>query len=127
MQIRFKKNPFFQARMPAALVPPAPDDVLSFHKLLAKYAPTPLVPLPAIAKELGVGEVWVKDESKRFGLNAFKALGASYAIYRFLKDSQGPIDPRAPTVKRPRMTFATATDGNHGRAVAWTAKSLGHK
>lgn len=127
METRFRKNPFFQDRMPPELVPPAPSDVLPFHRELVGYAPTPLVPLPEVAKELGLGEVWIKDESKRFGLNAFKVLGASYAIYRFLRGTSVGSDPSRPTVKMTRYTFATATDGNHGRAVAWTAKSLGHE
>src|SRR5256885_5890426 len=63
------------------------------------------------------GEIKVKDESKRFGLNAFKVLGASYAIHRFMKASPS----------QDGLTFATATDGNHGRAVAWSAKRLHQK
>lgn len=94
-----------------------PADVEKFHKTLPGYTPTPLHALPALARELGVGAIWVKDESKRFGLNAFKGLGASYAIHRYLQSN--PANGK-------KLTFATATDGNHGRAVAWSAKRLGH-
>lgn len=114
---RYDSNRFFQPRFtaPAEL---APGDARAFHRTLPGYAPTPLVSMPILAEALGLKSVWVKDESKRFGLNAFKALGASYAIYKFL---QLQVDARREWV------FATATDGNHGRAVAWTARRLGHK
>ena len=64
---------------------PVPDDVMEFHRGLAGYAPTRLVDLPALAAELGVGRVLVKDESHRLGLPAFKSLGASWAIHRALR------------------------------------------
>lgn len=96
---------------------PAPADVQVFHAGLAGYAPTPLTELPALAAELGVGRVYVKDESSRLGLPAFKALGASWAIHRALS--------RRPAGARVRLV--TATDGNHGRAVARTARLLGHR
>ena len=60
-------------------------DMLAFHQALPGYAPTPLRSLPNLAAKLGLGELLVKDESQRFGIKAFKALGASYAIYRFLR------------------------------------------
>lgn len=86
------------------------DDVHSFHESLEKYEPTPLLSLPDVSDILGIKELLVKDESKRFGLNAFKGLGASYAIYKYLqKHERKPV-------------FCTATDGNHGRAVAWAAR-----
>jgi diaminopropionate ammonia-lyase len=90
------------------------DAVNNFHRSFSNYKPTPLIKLPHLADELGLGELWVKDESRRFGLNAFKALGASYAIHRFLEENPGDY------------TFATATDGNHGRAVAWASALYGH-
>ncbi|WP_433413146.1 pyridoxal-phosphate dependent enzyme [Microtetraspora malaysiensis] len=96
---------------------PAPDEVWEFHTRLPDYAPTPLIELPALAEELGVGRVFVKDESSRLGLPAFKALGASWAIHRALsrRPSDGPV------------RLVTATDGNHGRAVARMARLLGHR
>ena len=90
------------------------EAVYDFHKEIKGYAPTPLADLKNQAERLGIGKLWVKDESKRFGLNAFKGLGGSYAISKCM-----PKDER-------KLTFVTATDGNHGRGVAWAAKELGH-
>ena len=111
--------------------------MLDFHRSLPSYEPTPLRELPNLAFRLGLGAVFVKDEAKRFSINAFKALGASYAIYRFLKKQwqsrfQEPFTPAsfqdpAALAKLGSFTFCAATDGNHGRAVAWTAKKLGQK
>jgi diaminopropionate ammonia-lyase len=89
--------------------------VLDFHTGLPGYAPTSLTELPALARELGVGRVFVKDESSRLGLPAFKALGASWAIHRVLSQR---------TDGRP-VRLVTATDGNHGRAVARMARLFG--
>lgn len=89
------------------------DDAWAFHRRMVEYAPTTLHELPALAGELGVGKLQLKDESTRFGLNAFKVLGASYAIGRLTREAAGP------------RTFVTATDGNHGRAVAWAARRAG--
>lgn len=89
---------------------PAPD-VLGFHQSLPEYAPTPLIPLPGVASALGIGALFVKDESSRFGLPAFKVLGASYAMHL--------------AVQSPVSRVVTATDGNHGRAVAWMARRMG--
>lgn len=62
---------------------------MNFHRTIPGYEPTPLVSLPALARELGVAKLWVKDESKRFGLNAFKALGGSWAIARWMGEKLG--------------------------------------
>ena len=112
-------------------------DILDFHKSLQGYEPTPCVALENLANKLGVKKIYVKDESKRFGLNAFKALGASYAIFRFLKKEwEGKYDDEFNSTsfqdtetinKLGSYTFCAATDGNHGRAVAWTAKKLNQK
>ena len=91
-----------------------PKEVADFHETIGNKE-TPLVKLPGLAKRLGIGSLLLKDESHRFGLNAFKALGASYAMYRQIEKN--------PQIK----TFCTATDGNHGRAVAWMARKLGRK
>ena len=107
-----------------------------FHSGLPGYAPTPLVALDGLAGKLGVGKLWVKDESKRFGLNAFKALGGSYAMGMYLATKLGkPIEELTfeelcSTGARRALgdiTFVTATDGNHGRGVAWSARLLGQK
>ena len=110
------------------------DDILDLHRSLDEYRATPLVSLPALADELGVGQVLVKDEAHRFGLKAFKGLGASYAVYRFvvgeLTSRGDPVPPARDFYRQPgvveagRYTFCTATDGNHGRAVAFTARKL---
>lgn len=116
--------------------PEAMQAILEFHSGIAGYAQTPLVSLPNLAKQLGVGQIFVKDESARFGLNAFKALGGSYAIARYLCGKLNiPVDRNSFNVlcseearaKLGTVTFVTATDGNHGRGVAWAAKLLGHK
>ncbi len=111
-RVRFAANPYRVADVPAALRAAATDDPAAVHRTLPGYAPAPLLGLPALAGELGIGELWVKDEGARFGLGAFKGLGASYAVRRLLAHAR-------PT------TLATATAGNHGRAVAWTARTLG--
>ncbi len=98
---------------------PVLPEVIAFHRSLDGYRPTPLVELPAAAASLGVGRVLAKDESSRLGLPAFKALGASWAMHRALASGVG-----ADGVP---VTFATATDGNHGRAVARMARLLGHR
>jgi diaminopropionate ammonia-lyase len=92
--------------------PPVSGRAQAFHRALPGYAPTPLVPIPELAAELGVGRVLVKDESSRLGLPAFKVLGASWACRQVLD-------------RQPGATLVTATDGNHGRAVARTAARLG--
>lgn len=108
---------------------PAPAEVRAFHSGLPSYAPTPLVELPDLAAELGVGRVLVKDESARLGLPAFKVLGASWAVYRTLADRIGLTGPPSVDQLRARLDgrfeLVTATDGNHGRAVARMARLLG--
>jgi diaminopropionate ammonia-lyase len=99
----------------------APDPaVLAFHRSLPDYTPTPLRDLPEVARDLGVRRVVAKDESSRLGLPAFKALGASYAVHRALL-------ARAATGADGIATLVTATDGNHGRAVARFARMRGQR
>ncbi|MFC8125844.1 diaminopropionate ammonia-lyase [Streptomyces sp. NPDC057302] len=102
--------------------PPAPAQAQAFHASLPGYAITPLHELPSLAVELGVGRVFVKDESARLGLPAFKALGASWAVHRVLEERAASGGAAAEPV-----TLVTATDGNHGRAVARTARLLGRR
>lgn len=107
---------------------------LSFHKRLPGYAPTPLVDATELADALGVGQIWIKDESSRLGLPSFKILGASWAAYCALRDLGNFTDAAWTTVDdlarlvadttRVRR-LAAATDGNHGRAVARMARWLG--
>ena len=110
--------------------------VREFHKSFPMYVPTPLAQLPETAKMLGIGAIYVKDESHRFGLNAFKVLGGSYAIGNILSRRLGkPLSETGYDVLTSSetrkvlgdITFITATDGNHGRGVAWTANTLGQK
>ncbi|ABZ75211.1 diaminopropionate ammonia-lyase [Shewanella halifaxensis HAW-EB4] len=103
---------------------------LAFHSSIDGYKPTPLLSLDCLAEEFGIGKILVKDESHRFGLNAFKMLGGAYAIALLLCD-KFKLDINAFDFDKlkneitEKMTFATATDGNHGRGVAWAAKKLG--
>ena len=105
---------------------------LGLHRRLPGYAVTPLADAPALAMANGVGRVWVKDESSRLGLPAFKLLGASWAAYRALAARLGrdpepwvSLDELRQTLAPLRpLTLATATDGNHGRAVARIAALL---
>jgi len=95
------------------------------------------VPLPGLAKQLDLGAIFVKDEAHRLGLNAFKVLGGSYAVYRALRErwesaSSEPFGDRLELTadRRQRLghpILCTATDGNHGRGVAWSARQLGLK
>lgn len=108
------------------------DSISTFHASLPEYAPSPLVELPEIARELGVARVYVKDESSRLGLPAFKILGASYAVSRALSAHFGVADRALPldelrslAAKSGVPTLIAATDGNHGRAVAHTARLIG--
>ena len=113
---------------------PYPDRTpLRFHRRLPGYVETPLVDVPKLAGALGVGKVFVKDESSRLGLPAFKVLGASWAVYRALEERLGEdfgdweeiweleerLEPLRP------LSLVAATDGNHGRAVARVARLLG--
>jgi diaminopropionate ammonia-lyase len=107
-----------------------------FHKSFPEYSLTPLRKLERLAKHLGVAGVYVKDESYRFGLNAFKVLGGSFAMAKYLAQKLGKdigeLDYRTLTSDEIRkqlgeIIFATTTDGNHGRGVAWTAKRLKQK
>jgi diaminopropionate ammonia-lyase len=105
-----------------------PASARAFHERLPGYAPTPLVSLPELAAELGVRSVMVKDESSRFGLGAFKVLGASWAIAELIAARTGAPTDLA-SLRRASagsgLRLVTATDGNHGRAVAHMASMVG--
>ena len=107
-----------------------------FHKSFPQYSVTPLADLSCSAKEMGLGGIYVKDESYRFGLNAFKVLGGSYAIGKFVAQQLGKdisevnydfLTSDEFKNNFPKYTFFTATDGNHGRGIAWAADKLGQK
>jgi len=111
--------------------------IFAFHRSLDDYSPTPVASLPNLAGRLGLKDIRIKDESHRFGLKAFKALGASYAIYRFLEKELSTREgrfsnpeqfwERVQNQKIGNFTFCTASDGNHGRGVAWTARKLNQR
>ncbi len=122
--------------LPETLSPAAALGVRAFHRQLPGYRPTPLVHLERLARAWGLGDVFVKDESPRFGLQAFKVLGGSYAIAQLVCRKLGrPLSEVtyaqlvSEEVRREvgQITLATATDGNHGRGVAWAAERLGQK
>jgi diaminopropionate ammonia-lyase len=97
---------------PPRVAPPDPS-ARPFHAALPGYAPTPLHDLAAVATDLGLGRVLVKDESARLGLPAFKVLGASWAVERALREHPAT------------HTLVAASAGNHGRAVAHVAARRG--
>ncbi len=111
-------------------------EALSFHRSFPQYKVTPLHKLTELATYLGVDSIYVKDESYRFGLNAFKVLGGSFAIAKYIS-KKADIDMRDLNYRKfssaalrkeiGQTTFYTATDGNHGRGIAWSAKRLGQK
>jgi diaminopropionate ammonia-lyase len=102
---------------------------------LPDYRPTPLVPLAALAEANGIAALHIKDEGQRFGLKSFKALGGAYAVALLVLAEAGkrlgrefaPADLTEPEVRAvaQQMTVACATDGNHGRSVAWGARNAG--
>ncbi|MFF5262611.1 pyridoxal-phosphate dependent enzyme [Actinomadura viridis] len=116
--------------------PPAPGEAVRFHRALPGYAPTPLAEVPELAAELGVERVFVKDESARLGLPAFTTLGVSWGIHRALArhygvrpDPAADADPtaalKAVAAAHPPVRLVAAAGGDHGRAVARTARLLG--
>ena len=108
----------------------------AFHRSFPQYSITPLARLDGMAKYLGLGNLFVKDESYRFGLNAFKVLGGSFAMAQYIAQQMGRdvsemtydyLTSEAFRREFGQATFFTATDGNHGRGVAWAANKLGQK
>ena len=108
----------------------------TFHESFPQYSKTPLAKLDQMADYLGLGQIYLKDESYRFGLNAFKVLGGSFAIAKYIAQQTGkdvsdlPYSVLTSDALREEFgqaTFFTATDGNHGRGVAWAANKLGQK
>ncbi|MEY8231970.1 diaminopropionate ammonia-lyase [Oscillospiraceae bacterium 50-16] len=108
----------------------------TFHRSFPQYTVTPLAKLDGMAAQLGLGSLSVKDESYRFGLNAFKVLGGSFAMARYIAGEMGRDVSElsydyltSQDFRRDfgQATFFTATDGNHGRGVAWAANKLGQK
>jgi diaminopropionate ammonia-lyase len=118
------------------MTPAETEKAHRFHQSFPRYAQTPLVNLSHLASYFGIRGILVKDESFRFELNAFKVLGASYAIAKYIagelgKDvseiDYGVLVSDETKKKLGDITFYTATDGNHGRGVAWAANRLRQK
>lgn len=138
MQIKFKAN---SMQTPTPTIPKlfAIDEVSkaqAFHASFPEYQATPLAKLQHLAQQLNIGGIYVKDESYRFGLNAFKVLGGSFAIGQYIAERIGKDiselsyqDIISEQIRQQLgdVTFATTTDGNHGRGVAWTANRLQQK
>ncbi|MBR5302122.1 MAG: diaminopropionate ammonia-lyase [Clostridia bacterium] len=112
------------------------EKVRAFHRSFPQYSSTPLVSLKGAAAALGLGGLLVKDESFRFGLNAFKVLGGSYAMAGAIAEHLGRtmsetdyayLTGQQLKAEFGQATFFTATDGNHGRGVAWSARTLNQK
>ncbi|MDD7202583.1 MAG: diaminopropionate ammonia-lyase [Sphaerochaetaceae bacterium] len=108
----------------------------AFHRQIPGYNQTRLVALSNLAHMLGLGGIYVKDESQRLMLNSFKVLGGSFALFRLIQKKLGVSDEKMTfeymtseeaKAKTGDITFAAATDGNHGRGVAWAASKLGYK
>lgn len=119
------------------LLPPGlPHAIRRFHRQIPGFRMSPLKALPNLAASLGLGGIWVKDESSRINLDSFKVLGGSYAIYQLIRKRLGVEDQDISFADLTQdavrgtlgeITFATATDGNHGRGVAWIATQLGYR
>ncbi|RPJ27587.1 MAG: diaminopropionate ammonia-lyase [Chloroflexi bacterium] len=133
---KFKTAHTADARLKEILPPELPRKIRAFHRQLPGYRMSPLKGLSNLAARLGLGGIWVKDESARLDLRSFKVLGGSYAIYRLLQKRLGLEDQElsfadltseSTREKLGDITFAAATDGNHGRGVAWSAAQMGFK
>jgi len=107
-----------------------------FHRSFPQYKETPLADLNSLAAHCGIKGIYVKDESFRFDLNAFKVLGGSFAIAKYIAKRLGKdiadldysvLISNETKQKLGDITFYTATDGNHGRGVAWAANKLRQK
>lgn len=129
------ENP--KSKLAAELFPPGlPRKVRGLHSSIPGYQSSPLKSLPNLARRIGLGGIWVKDESARLSLNSFKVLGGAYAIYKKLLERGGFTDNELSLrdllqlegkhrEKLGHPVFATATDGNHGTGVAWAANKMG--
>ncbi|UTR10076.1 diaminopropionate ammonia-lyase [Evansella sp. LMS18] len=112
------------------------ETVKNFHNSFPDYKVSPLHSLKALSVQFGVSNIWVKDESYRFGLNAFKMLGGSFAVGKYLSEklnvdiselSFEKLKSKEVKEQLGEITFVTATDGNHGKGLAWAANQLGQK
>ena len=130
--LKLTQNAFFNGETSALFTAQVAEQTRQFHQQIEAYQPTPLISLAQLAARLGVKAILVKDESHRFGLNAFKVLGGSYALGQQLAEHLGvditDIDMKTVAAKLSEpLVFATATAGNHGTGVAWAAREMGQK
>lgn len=113
----------------------AAEESLSFHSSIPGYRQTNLVELKGLAKKLGIGALYVKDESTRFKLNSFKGLGGSRCVAQYMSQYLGMASEKLNFVKLCEasakvpntLTFCSATDGNHGHGIAWACKEMGQR
>jgi len=131
-----KNENYCSDNLPEFLKESKVNHIRKFHETVPSYKATPLVSLNGLAEKLGVKRIYVKDESKRFGLNAFKGLGGIYAVTKVLcreldlditQVSFSDLQNQEIKNKIKDIVFITATDGNHGRGVAWAANQYGCK
>lgn len=110
-------------------------DARKFHRQIPGYKMTPLVALPALSHLLGVGGIYVKNEAERLNMNSFKVMGGSYAVYRLVRKLLGRegedlsfeyLTSKECHDKLGNVVFCSATDGNHGRGLAWACQQLNH-
>jgi diaminopropionate ammonia-lyase len=136
MKNRYKQILSADAKREELLPADLPHKIRRFHRQLPGYRMSPLKGLSNLAARLGLGGIWVKDESARLDLQSFKVLGGSYAIYKLLQKRLGLEDHDLSFAdltngtmreKLGDITFAAATDGNHGRGVAWSATQMGFR
>ena len=109
-----KKNKFSKKDILSTL---SKSEIDEAYKIISKwdgYSPTPLISLDKLSEKLKLNKIFYKDESKRFNLKSFKALGGAYAVEKVTKENK-------------EIVISTATAGNHGRSVAWGSKKLGLK
>ena len=130
--LKISENNFYTGDKSPLFTASLAKTIREFHSQIDGYQPTPLVSLPRLAERLGVKSILVKDESHRFGLNAFKVLGGSYALGSLLAEyidtDISEIDLKTVSSKLDKpLTFTTATAGNHGTGVAWAAREMGQK
>ncbi|PGH14390.1 hypothetical protein AJ79_03032 [Helicocarpus griseus UAMH5409] len=124
-----RRQIYFRPNVAQYSQPQHSNAALKFHETLPDYNPTPLIPLDDLARELGITGVYVKHEGDRLGLPSFKILGASWGTFRAIVDKTNlTIDASLPELsnaaKEQSIALFAATDGNHGRAVAFMAKLL---
>jgi diaminopropionate ammonia-lyase len=122
--------------VPEVIPPGQMKQIRSFHRQIPAFRMSPLLNLSNLADRLGLGGIWVKDESARLNQGSFKVLGGSYALYQIIKKRLGreneeipfeELTSKAVKEKIGDLVFATATDGNHGRGIAWSASQLGFR